>query len=240
MVRKQLEVREKTADAAAWMKAAPARPMIDRSRLLQEAVALLDEGGLDGLTMRKLGERLGVQAASLYNHVRDKDQLVALLADALSAEIKLPDRGQPWRTQLEALAREFRRVLLAHRDAAIVFAASPPVGPNRMRTIECALSAVLEGGFAREDACKAAYALHTFVMGFALEESYGDRQKDHDPSGAPFASPEFMGSLSTERFPTMCALAQSWGDFDVNAAFEFSLAVMLSGFDAHQIGRAHV
>src|SRR5262245_56056039 len=116
MARKRLSEREAFTDCEAWMKAANTRPVIDRSNLLREAVALLDEGGLEGLTMRRLAERLGVQAPSLYNHIRDKDELVALLADALSAEIATPDARRPWRDQLEHTAREFRRVLLAHRD----------------------------------------------------------------------------------------------------------------------------
>jgi TetR/AcrR family tetracycline transcriptional repressor len=231
MARKRLTEREAFTDCEAWMKAAPTRPVIDRSNLLREAVALLDEAGLEGLTMRKLAERLGVQAPSLYNHVRDKDELVALIADALSAEITVPASGMPWRQAIEQIARGFRRVLLAHRDAALVFAMSPPAGPNRMRLIEHVLATVMEAGFAKENACKAAYAMHTFVMGFALEEGLGSAR---ERNGLPaVADRSYMSSLPAERFPTMCALNSEWCAFDSEKAFEFALCLLLDGFAAH-------
>ncbi len=236
MVRKRLSEREAFTDCEAWMKAAPTRPVIDRSNLLREAVALLDEAGLEGLTMRRLAERLGVQAPSLYNHVRDKDELVALIADALSAEIAVPAAGMPWRHTIEQIAHGFRRVLLAHRDAALVFAMSPPAGPNRMRLIEHVLATVTEAGFAKEDACKAAYAMHTFVMGFALEEGLGSAR---DRDGLPaVADRSYMSSLPAERFPTMCALNSEWCAFDSQKAFDFALGMLLDGFAVHLAPKA--
>jgi TetR/AcrR family transcriptional regulator, tetracycline repressor protein len=231
MARKRLAEREAFSDCEAWMKAAPTRPVIDRSNLLREAVALLDEAGLDGLTMRRLAERLGVQAPSLYNHVRDKNELVALLADTLSAEITTPPVDQPWRARIEHIAHEFRRVLLAHRDAALVFAMSPPSGPNRTRLIEYVLNTVVDAGFAKENACNAAYAMHTFVMGFAFEEGLGSAR---DRDGLPaVADATRRSSLPPERFPTMCALSAEWCAFDSQKAFDFALGMLMDGFAAH-------
>jgi len=82
------------------------------------ALQLLDEVGMDGLTMRALAERLGVKAASLYWHLRDKDQLADLLLEAINAQIPEPPPGLPWREQLERGAWEWRQALLKHRDAA--------------------------------------------------------------------------------------------------------------------------
>jgi TetR/AcrR family transcriptional regulator, tetracycline repressor protein len=107
---------------------------------VREVLGLLDEVGFEALTMRRLAERLGVRAASLYNHVGDKLELVALLGDAVCAEVRQPDAGADWRAQLEALATDYRRVLLAHRDAARVVQATPPVGPNRLRLVERTLA----------------------------------------------------------------------------------------------------
>ena len=231
MARKRLAEREAFADCEAWMKAAPTRPVIDRANLLREAVTLLDEAGLEGLTMRRLAERLSVQAPSLYNHVRDKDELVALIADALSAEISVPPAGKPWRETIEHIAHEFRRVLLAHRDAALVFAMSPPSGPNRARLIEHVLATVVDAGFAKENACKAAYAMHTFVMGFALEEGLGSaRERNGTPA---VADRSYTDGLPPERFPTMCALSSEWCSFDPQKAFDFALCMLMDGFAVH-------
>src|SRR5215831_357457 len=100
------------------------RSALDRDRVVRVALDLLDEVGLDDLTMRRLAERLGVTAASLYWYVRNKDELLELLADAIAAEISLPDPRSPWRTALESLARTFRQVVRRHRDAARVLVAT--------------------------------------------------------------------------------------------------------------------
>src|SRR5436309_13810414 len=93
-------------------------PALDQKQIVQAALALLDEVGFDGLTMRNLAKKLGVQAASLYWHVRSKQDLLSLVAEEICAPMRESDRTLPWREQLEALANEYRRVLLAHRDAA--------------------------------------------------------------------------------------------------------------------------
>src|SRR5689334_21337434 len=90
------------------------RPQLTRAALLRAALELLDDAGVDGLTMRNLADRLGVQAASLYNHIRDKRDVLTLIADAIVGEVRTPDPALPWREALENLAVEYRRVLLAH------------------------------------------------------------------------------------------------------------------------------
>src|SRR5260370_41392751 len=97
---------------------------LDRAQVVRAALALLDEVGLDDLTMRRLAERLGIKAASLYRHVRDKNELLAMLGDAISAEIPLPSQELPWREALARAARDYRRALLAHRDGARVLVAT--------------------------------------------------------------------------------------------------------------------
>src|SRR5919201_3122725 len=119
MSRMPKRVRSRSADySALWAEPPQRRPAVTREQVVREALALLDEVGFDGLTMRRLAARLGVQAASLYNHVGDKLELLALLGDAVCPEVREPDPGQDWRPRLEALAADYRRVLLAHRDAA--------------------------------------------------------------------------------------------------------------------------
>src|SRR5258706_4890357 len=104
-------------------------------RILGAALEVLGREGFDGLTMRRVADALGIQAASLYNHVRAKDELLAQMADALCAEMR-PGRGAPPRDELESIALELRRVLRSRRDAARVLAATPPVGAHRMALVE--------------------------------------------------------------------------------------------------------
>jgi TetR/AcrR family tetracycline transcriptional repressor len=118
------------------------------------ALELLDEEGLEGLTMRTLAERLGVRAASLYWYIRDKDQLLALLAEAILAEVPEPAPDRPWRVQLETFAADYRRVLHSHRDAARIVMQVQPATP---RLYERLVRPLLDAGFdgrAALDACQ--------------------------------------------------------------------------------------
>jgi len=131
--------------------------VIDRAVVVEAALGLLDDVGVEGLSMRRLAERLGVKAASLYWHVKNKEELLGLLADEICAGVREPDPDLPWRERAEALARENRRVLLLHRDAARILAGTVPEGPNRLRLAETMLGTLLEAGFSRRDAVRAAF-----------------------------------------------------------------------------------
>ena len=112
------------------------RRQLDQAQVVHAALELLDQVGLDELTMRRLASQLGVKAASLYRHVKDKEELLALLGDEISGEIPLVSPSGSWREQLTAMAWNVRRGLLAHRDAARVLASTPPFGPRRLKHIE--------------------------------------------------------------------------------------------------------
>jgi len=100
------------------------RRPLDQEQVVRAALTLLDEVGLDDLTMRRLAERLGVKAAALYRHVRNKDELLSLLGDEISGEIPLPAPTGKWQDRLTEMAWNVRRGLLAHRVAASTRAAS--------------------------------------------------------------------------------------------------------------------
>ena len=151
------------------------RAPLDRERLVREALALLDEVGLDDLSMRRLADRLGVTAASLYWYVRDKDELLAQLADAISGEIPLPGPGLPWREALEAGARNLRRIALSHRDAARVLAATMPAGPHRLRAIDALLGVLRRAGFTPADVVDLSYLFNAYVVGFMLDQDLGSQ-----------------------------------------------------------------
>ncbi|HKA49821.1 MAG TPA: TetR/AcrR family transcriptional regulator C-terminal domain-containing protein [Candidatus Dormibacteraeota bacterium] len=140
-----------------------------RERLVSAALDLLDEAGLEGLTMRTLAERLGMRAASLYWHIRDKEQLLGLLAEAIVAEVPEPASDLPWRAQLEAFATDYRDVLRSHRDGARVVMAARPAAP---RQYERLVRTLLAAGFDGEVAVDACHLLAgTFVPAAVAEES---------------------------------------------------------------------
>jgi AcrR family transcriptional regulator len=146
------------------------RPALDREQVVRVALLLLDEEGLEGLSMRRLAQRLGVTAASLYWHVRDKDELLSLVADAISEEVPLPDPARPWREQLEALAWSYRRVLLGHRQGGRVLMASAPSGSSGPRLVDRMPDVLRAAGFDAQRQVHASHLLNTLVTAFVIDE----------------------------------------------------------------------
>jgi AcrR family transcriptional regulator len=207
------------------------RAPISREQIVHQALALLDDVGFDGLTMRKLGERLGIQAASLYNHVHDKQELLALLADAICGEFRVPESVHGWRAGLEALGWEYRRVLLAHRDAARVLASTPPVGPRRWALMEQLLSVLRMGGFSDVDIVDASWMCNSFVVGFVLDETQGAPGGEQDEQVWAQVG-QWFRSLPAERYPVLVSLAGQMVEGDVKRRFGFGLRVLLDGLEA--------
>jgi AcrR family transcriptional regulator len=162
---------------------------LDRDRMVRSALALLDEVGLDGLSMRRLADELGVQAASLYWHVRDKEELLDLLAEAISAEVPALRLDRPWREQLRAFAWGYRRALQGHRDAGRIIARR--VGPGSLAIMDEVVRALLTAGFDRQDAAQAASLLVSFVPLFTSDPAA--------VQGAAAAEPPTLGGVRTGR-----------------------------------------
>jgi len=212
----------------------PTREPLSRERIVRVALGLLDQVGLDGLTMRALAEGLQVKAASLYRHVQDKEELLVLLADELSAGIQPVQQEGAWQDRARAMARAARRGLLQHRDAARIMAATPPMGPRRLRHVEAALGLFLSAGFSKRDAVRAAYHFNNFVTEFAADEARVTQ------GAADLKTPrrelmERMGrafrELPAAEFPVLTSLAAELSRDDFDGLFDFGVDVWLAGLE---------
>jgi len=208
------------------------RQPLDQAQVVRAALALLDEVGLDELTMRRLADRLDVKAASLYRHVHNKDELLALLGDEISAEIPFATETGSWQRQLTEMAWNVRRGLLAHRDAARVLANTPPVGPRRLKHIEQVLRALRAAGLSDRDAAHAAYHLNNFVTEFVADEARfaafalrpgSSRRKLLAEARRQFAS------LPAHDYPTIVALADHLTADTQDELFQFGIDMCLRG-----------
>jgi AcrR family transcriptional regulator len=194
----------------------------------------MDEAGVDGLTMRRLADRLGVTVASLYRHVRDKDELLVLLADEISGRVPLVAAGVPWQQALRGMAFGYRRVLLAHRDAARLLASTPPAGPQRLRHIEALLRVLLAAGFGGRDAAWAAYHFNNFVT-----ESVADEGRLAAAAEAAGTSrSELLAqvraqlrALPAAEFPSLVRVADHVATDDAAGLFEVGLRLWLRGLE---------
>jgi TetR/AcrR family transcriptional regulator, tetracycline repressor protein len=211
------------------------RRPLDRDRVVRAALELLDEVGLEGLSMRRLADRLGVQAASVYWHVRDKEELLDLVFDRVIGEIEVPEPNPSrWREQLAEVAHKTRRVTNSHRDIAWVQLGRFPIGPNALTFSEGMLAILRAGGLSDRTSAYAGQLIPLYVSAFALEEGLGLRSPGGDE-----ASPEdvldmirgYFASLPVERFPNLVALAADITGGDPDERFEFGLELLLDGLE---------
>jgi TetR/AcrR family tetracycline transcriptional repressor len=197
-------------------------PDISRPQIVEAALELLDHDGLSGVTTRRIADRLGIKSASLYWHIRDREELLDLLSDRVVAVARFPDPSAGWRQQVMGLMDEFLRCLLTHRDAARVVAGRPPTGPIRLRGAEMLLRALITAGLDDQQAIDAGLVLTTYVVGFALEQQ---------ASGASTA-PQVDEAFESE-YPTLARLALGATEGVVlTARFHEGMAVVLDGIEA--------
>src|SRR5215210_7631949 len=148
-----------------------ARVPLNRQRVLQAAVAFADEHGIASVSMRKLGEALGVEAMSLYNHVANKDELLDDMVDVVFSEIGMPTAAADWRTAMRQRAVSARHVLSHHRWAIGLMESRSSPGPATLRHHDAVIGCLREAGFSIEMAAHAFTVLDSYIYGFALQEA---------------------------------------------------------------------
>lgn len=215
-------------------------PPINIERIVEAALGLLDEGGLEVLSMRGLAERLGIHAATLYWYVRDKQELLSLLAEAICREIQPPALDATWRVRLETLMWEYRRVLGEHRDAAHILAVTLPAGSHRLRLVDLALGAVLAAGFDGWAASRAGRLVVDYTTSFVQEESIiaarPEPQTDEPGSrGAQMDRLPTIAEVSAQTYPNIGLLRPYLVDRDSGARFSFGLGLILDGLEQRRV-----
>ncbi|KQM83795.1 TetR/AcrR family transcriptional regulator C-terminal domain-containing protein [Agromyces sp. Leaf222] len=202
---------------------------LDRHQIVTEAVALLDADGLDGVTLRKLAARLGVQQPTLYWHIPSKAALITAIADAILEqqfpEMVPPEPGEPWEAWLLGLAERLRRALLAHPDGARIISTSQT--SLRMAAIsELAISTLVRCEVPLRQARLIVLTVEHFTVGHVLEEQTG-------PPAAGSAQ-DFDLEAFTEAHPTVVAgIAEYFQDGrTADDLFRDCLSVIMRGATA--------
>jgi AcrR family transcriptional regulator len=147
------------------------RKPLTRERVLDSAVDLADKDGIEGLSMRKLGQALGVEAMSLYNHVANKGELVAGMVDRVVEQFDLPEDERRWDDAIRRCAVSAHAVLLEHPWAcslALVPSDLRTVGGPRIRYMEWLLRQLREAGFSPEHTYSAYHTIDSHIFGFTL------------------------------------------------------------------------
>ena len=211
-----------------------ARVPLSRERVLAAAVALADEIGIEALSMRKLGESLGVEAMSLYNHVANKDALLDGMIDVVFAEIDLPSADRGWQAAMRQRAISVRAVLRRHRWAIGLMESRTSPGPATLAHHDAVIGVLRGGGFTVAQTAHAFSVLDSYIYGFALQEK-----------GLPFETPEetaevaqaMFAEFPAGRYPHLVELATQrvlQPGYDYGDEFQFGLDLILDGLDRLQ------
>ncbi len=144
------------------------RVPLSRERVLRTALTLADQGGIDSLSMRKLGQELGVEAMALYYHFANKDAIVDGIVDLVFGEIDLPPAGADWKGAMRQRSISVRDALLRHRWAIGLMESRRNPGPANLRHHDAVIGSLRAGGFDIAQVAHAYALLDAYVYGFAL------------------------------------------------------------------------
>lgn len=190
-------------------------PALTRERIVAATVALLDERGTVGLSMRKLAEVLKVHATSLYWHVSHRDDLLDLALDAVFADVALPARhSDEWRADVAAFMNQWRAALLRHPWSGPLAGSRPLLGPNALARSEFVFAALVGAGFTGDDLTAAAGAVSNYVIGTVAAEVPWRGASRAEEEGARSALISHLRGAA-ETHPTLAAHAPPLGaDWD--------------------------
>ncbi|WP_109780578.1 TetR/AcrR family transcriptional regulator [Streptomyces sp. CG 926] len=206
----------------------PAR--LDRDRTVDTALDLLDEVGLDALTMRRLADAMDVRAGALYRYFATKDELLTAMAERMLAGLAATRTDGDWSERLATLARAMRTALLARRDGARVYAGTHATGPHTLGFAEALLGVLRTAGFGEQDAARSLMAVVHFVIGHTLEEQAALWQP---AEGGGAADPERLRlAAEPERYPQLAAVLPTLTSGDFAGHFDFGLSLLLRGLRA--------
>ena len=208
-----------------------ARARLSRERVVRAATARADAGGIESLSMRRLGEELGVEAMSIYTHVTNKEDLLDGMTDAVFAEIELPAGGDDWRTAMRTRAISTRDVLARHPWATPLMQSRTHPGPATLRHHDTVIGVLRASGFPIALTAHAFSALDSYIYGFALQQR-----------ALPFETGEqtaelaqsIMASFPADQYPHLVELTVEHvlqPGYDYGEEFEFGLDLLLDGLE---------
>ena len=183
--------------------------------------------------MRRVAGELGVAPNTLYSHVPDKAALLDALLDTVLADIELPRRGD-WRTRIEALLLDSRRVLLAHPDLVPLFLARQTSGPNALRLGESMLEQLARGGLTGEEGVRALQVLLIYTIGATAFEV--PRLREADPEARAARVRDAAARLDPDEFPRTTSTAGALASHPGEALLLSGIRWLLDGLAAEAAG----
>jgi AcrR family transcriptional regulator len=209
------------------------RAQLTRERVVTAGIELADRDGIESISMRRLAQELSVEAMSLYTHVRNKDDLLDGMVDAVIGKIPTSTGVADWKVSLRQMALAARSILLTHPWAPRLVESRTTPGPATLRYIDAVIGVLREGGFTIAQAHHALHILGSRALGFT-QDLFDDSDE---------LEPETAASLASELGATLPYVAEmvlavthggALGRCDDDTEFEFALDFILDGLERLQ------
>jgi AcrR family transcriptional regulator len=206
------------------------RTPLSGARVLQAAVALADEAGLEEFSMRALAQELGVVPMALYKHVANKDELLDGMVDIVFSEIELPSNELDWRSAMRRRAISTREALKRHSWAIGMMESRHP-GPANLRNHNAVMGCLRKAGFPFEMAVHAYSVQDAYIYGFALQEKDLAFETPDSAGEAAQRRAEMIGVLDDHPYLVEIATKLPVSGYDSAAVFAWGLDLILDGLD---------
>jgi AcrR family transcriptional regulator len=222
-------------------KARSAKPPLSQDGIVDVALRIVATDGVEGVSMRRIAQEFGTGPSSLYAHVANKEELLALMLDRVAASIDLPapDPGR-WKEQIRELCFALFHTLRRYNDLAGASFANVPTAYGSMRVSERMMALMIDGGLPPRIAGWALDRLFLYVTADVYEGSlYLARVRRAGTTPEEFAATyfgqlhDYMKSLPVDRFPMTVAHADAMTEGDGDTRFAFGLDLILDGLDRH-------
>ncbi|MGA7909932.1 MAG: TetR/AcrR family transcriptional regulator C-terminal domain-containing protein [Candidatus Dormiibacterota bacterium] len=207
------------------------RAPLSRERVLRAAMVLADRGGIESLTMRNLGQKLGVEAMSLYNHVANKNDILDGMVDVAFSEIDLPSAGSDWKAAMRDRAISTREMLIRHPWAVGLMESRSTAGPATLRHHDSVIGSLRKAGFSIDMSAHAYSVMDSYIYGFALQQVNlppGAREQ------APDVAQAFLRQFRADEYPHLAEMVVEHAmkpGYDYGNEFGFGLDLILDGLE---------
>ena len=222
---------------------APAKERLTRDRVVDAALLIMDEEGLDAVTMRRVAREVGVEAMSLYHHIRDKEDLLDGICSGVMRDFRYPDEDRPWIEVARDGAREWRRVLRDHPNVIALWAdrQRPMTDLESLLPMEFALRAIGRAGISAREGVQVFNVLGGYIMGVVMMEvgamfsagtTRNGKTLDLNAVHGKLPDDAFAQTLPADQVPCLIAALPHLADCNPDDQFEFGLDLLLAGIQA--------
>ncbi len=212
-------------------QSAEPRVPLSRERILRAAIDLADKGGVEALSMRKLGQELQVEAMSLYNHVANKDDILDGIVDLVFSEIAVPSDRTNWKAAMRQRALSARDALLRHPWATSLMQSRTKPGPATLRHHDAVIGSLREAGFTIDMAAHAFSVMDGYIYGFALQQV---NLPSHTSEEATELAGNILQQLPAAEYPHLAEMIVEHAlkpGYDYADEFAFGLDLILDGLE---------